>query len=501
VVVIVATTNVVASGHTSAVLIPRPDNDHQIEVLQAIWDLFLQSGEFPAFAQLDRRVDQRLDLDALEILKTMPDGLFYGSRWPNDQDKIGVTVAGAAAVAGSAELLGLFVATVRYGADVQRKWIGPPSETTEDAVIKSETLPRFVQIPASGREVLLSCLWELLQTEQWGWRAASGTGASWSFIIDRRVRPYRDVANVQDYLFRRYGPDDQRTSEEPVVDEDPPLTPDERLSIIDRLANRSGPDSQAFFAAHGLGRAYDSVSKGTSKKGHINAALAEAERRHTIDEVYQAARAYLDPIAPPAPTPSGVVWGPAEPMTRTVSGNTSSGGSKMSDLQLFISHAYADRDFAGALKNALLQGGVPTDRIFFSSQRSTGIPAGSDIRQHLRDKLTGSGLVVELLSPKFLERPVCLIEMGAAWALGKSTYPIVVPPLTHTEARAAIGDVLMGQLGSNDEIDDVFAELADRIGDELSIKVRQQNWSEAARGFKVVYEGLRLSGQRPAADA
>jgi hypothetical protein len=48
---------------------------------------------------------------------------------------------------------------------------------------------------------------------------------------------------------------------------------------------------------------------------------------------------------------------------------------------------------------------------------------------------------------------MCLIELGGAWVLEKPTYPIVVPPLTRTQAVAEIGDVHMGQLSSDEEID------------------------------------------------
>jgi hypothetical protein len=80
-------------------------------------------------------------------------------------------------------------------------------------------------------------------------------------------------------------------------------------------------------------------------------------------------------------------------------------------------------------------------------------PSGTDVRAHLRGELQQAGLVIELISATFLTRPMCLIELGGAWLLEKSTYPIVVPPLTRTQAVAQIGDVHMGQLTSDDEID------------------------------------------------
>ncbi len=78
-------------------------------------------------------------------------------------------------------------------------------------------------------------------------------------------------------------------------------------------------------------------------------------------------------------------------------------------------------------------------------------------------------------------------ELGGAWALEKSTYPIVVPPLTRSEAVAQIGDVHMGQLGSEEEIDDVFDELQDRLRNDVGLSTTATAWNPVARRFK---EGL-----------
>src|SRR5829696_4324788 len=121
--------------------------------------------------------------------------------------------------------------------------------------------------------------------------------------------------------------------------------------------------------------------------------------------------------------------------------------------KIFISHASADRKLADLLRDTLVLGGIPRERIFYSSSRATGIPSGTDVRAHLRSELQQAGLVIELISATFLTRPMCLIELGGAWVLEKPTYPIVVPPLTRTQAVAEIGDVHMGQLSSDEEID------------------------------------------------
>ncbi len=162
-------------------------------------------------------------------------------------------------------------------------------------------------------------------------------------------------------------------------------------------------------------------------------------------------------------------------------------GSMVAADKIFISHARADRKLADLLRDTLVLGGIPRERIFYSSSRATGIPSGTDVRARLRGELQQAGLVIELISTTFLTRPMCLLELGGAWALEKSTYPIVVPPLTRSEAVAQIGDVHMGQLGSEEEIDDVFDELQDRLRNDVGLSTTATAWNPVARRFK---EGL-----------
>jgi len=155
--------------------------------------------------------------------------------------------------------------------------------------------------------------------------------------------------------------------------------------------------------------------------------------------------------------------------------------------KIFISRASMDRKLADLLRDTLVLGGIPRNRIFYSSSRATGVPSGTDVRAHLRSELQQAGLIIELISTTFLTRPMCLLELGGAWALEKPTYPIVVPPLTRSQAVAQIGDVNMGQLGSHKEIDDVFDELHDRLASDVGLSTTATEWNPVARRFK---EGL-----------
>ena len=58
--------------------------------------------------------------------------------------------------------------------------------------------------------------------------------------------------------------------------------------LIEAMVDGGGARAEAFFVAHGLGLAYDSVSKGWGIRKHVNAALLQAERDGRQDEIVEA---------------------------------------------------------------------------------------------------------------------------------------------------------------------------------------------------------------------
>src|SRR5687768_12271328 len=55
--------------------------------------------------------------------------------------------------------------------------------------------------------------------------------------------------------------------------------------------------------------------------------------------------------------------------------------------RVFISHAASDKPLAGLMERLLIMSGVPRDRVFYSSDRATGVPAGRGSREVLKEML------------------------------------------------------------------------------------------------------------------
>ncbi|MEU6354863.1 toll/interleukin-1 receptor domain-containing protein [Streptomyces sp. NPDC047072] len=256
-----------------------------------------------------------------------------------------------------------------------------------------------------------------------------------------------------------------------------------RLDLVDALADLPGADTDTFFSAYGLSEAYHRPGRMASKKAKINSAIRAAEAQKRVELVLSAAADHFRLTLAEDSTQYAAEFTATQPSRNEMN----SGGS------VFISHASADSELAAALKDHLILGGVPHRRIFFSSENSTGIPAGQNVHRHLQETLANSTLVIELISQTFLTRPYCLMELGAAWVLNKPTYPLVVPPLNILEATRAVGDVKMRRLGTDAEADSIFDELHEMLSN-VGFSLPLRFWSEAVQKFKRATRGVIQDG-------
>lgn len=253
----------------------------------------------------------------------------------------------------------------------------------------------------------------------------------------------------------------------------PRWSPNDRLALVDELEGRAGAESEKFFDAHGLGAAYRGAGQYARKLSRINAALNAAEESGVVDDILDSALQFLR--SPNTSTETASFRHRARQGDEIVTTET----------KVFLSHASADKALADLLRDTLVLGGVSPDRIFYSSDRGTGIPSGEDVGGYLRKSLRDAGLVIELLSQTFLTRPMCLMELGGAWTMKKPTYPIVIPPLTRDEAARIIGNVQMGVFGTDTEINAIFDELHGRLEEDVDVRTKVVDWRRAQDAFKL----------------
>ncbi len=125
---------------------------------------------------------------------------------------------------------------------------------------------------------------------------------------------------------------------------------------------------------------------------------------------------------------------------------------------IFISHASSDRPIIDDFFDLLQTGcDIRQDDIFCSSVDGAGIETGADFVEWIHDNLHRCDLAILFLTPNYYASRFCVAEMGAAWALEKDVFPLVVPDIPHE-----VGAVMLGrQTAVVDEIG--LDHLRDRI--------------------------------------
>ena len=109
---------------------------------------------------------------------------------------------------------------------------------------------------------------------------------------------------------------------------------------------------------------------------------------------------------------------------------------------VFISHAELDKEFANEIVTLFEFIGVKgKDKLLCTSVDGYRIPVGRDIVEYLREVFNNYDLFVIILhTHNYYTRPVCLNEMGAAWALKTKYYSVLAPDFNFTEMTGVVNN-------------------------------------------------------------
>jgi hypothetical protein len=173
--------------------------------LQAIWDTAIASSQWPTFAELERRLDGHHAIKAWDALSGLPEGFVVGvsatSPYGRGGERIGLTVPGAAACAGTGDALTALVQFVRAAAQLEQgsPWLDRPGRHRSGVAV--EEFAKRANLPMAGRAQVLRGLILLLQVQPWGWTIFEDPESAGHLRVafDSRVRIFRGVADVDDY--------------------------------------------------------------------------------------------------------------------------------------------------------------------------------------------------------------------------------------------------------------------------------------------------------------
>ena len=101
----------------------------------------------------------------------------------------------------------------------------------------------------------------------------------------------------------------------------------------------------------------------------------------------------------------------------TVSTTTDELVLEQGEVSIFLSHSSLDNNIMRDFKEMLLEAGlqVPQRNIFYSTERSSGVPTSKDITATLYKEIQQKTLFIRYVSESYNKSVVCHNEFGAAW--------------------------------------------------------------------------------------
>lgn len=137
---------------------------------------------------------------------------------------------------------------------------------------------------------------------------------------------------------------------------------------------------------------------------------------------------------------------------------------------IFISHAHADEDLARAIVEVVKKAfEISDDTIRCTSVPGYKLPAGVHTANQLRSEIEKTEFVLGVLTPRSIESKYVLLELGAAWGLGKRTFPLAARGVKASDISGPLGELHWIDLGASPEchqlIDNIssFKPMGDRL--------------------------------------
>lgn len=157
---------------------------------------------------------------------------------------------------------------------------------------------------------------------------------------------------------------------------------------------------------------------------------------------------------------------------------------KKKSPKIFISHASDDKEYVEQLVDLLSYIGLTEKQIFCTSYPGYDISIGHDIFETLKQQFLEFDLYVLFIHSKnYYQRPVCLNEMGAAWALKTDYQSILLPGFGFNEMTGVVGNQEIAIKLDQDvnEVRNKLNQLYDILREKFSLEERNRSLWEKKR--------------------
>lgn len=137
--------------------------------------------------------------------------------------------------------------------------------------------------------------------------------------------------------------------------------------------------------------------------------------------------------------------------------------------KIFVSHRHKDQEIASALVRVLrAQFKIEDSDIRCTSVQPYRLPFGKNTGERLRDEISGAQVVLGLLAPDTPESSYVMFELGAAWAQGTYTCPLLCRDADISHIPGPIFDLAPAKLSV---MSDCYQLLVD-LKSELNLEER-----------------------------
>lgn len=146
--------------------------------------------------------------------------------------------------------------------------------------------------------------------------------------------------------------------------------------------------------------------------------------------------------------------------------------------KIFLSHAKLDREIANRIIDKLIVPIFNMDKqkdVFYTSRRATGIRSNTNWKENIKENLTECKIFIPLITVNFKNSEMCLSELGAAWALNKAIYPLLLPPIDYDNFGVVISDLQADNLMSREDIKMLIQTLTIDIKKHYDISLVENN--------------------------
>ncbi|WP_147252410.1 toll/interleukin-1 receptor domain-containing protein [Blastococcus sp. TF02A-30] len=166
---------------------------------------------------------------------------------------------------------------------------------------------------------------------------------------------------------------------------------------------------------------------------------------------------------------------------------------------VFVSHASADGEYVEQFVSNVLQLGCDLDLengdLFYTSGADTGVPPGADLMSYVRKQVGAANLVVALITPTYLTRPICMAELGAAWGMvgDDKLFPLLAPGMKRGDLDGILPSLLIRFSNERDALD----QLHERVGNAVGHHSGTPTWGRHVRKWERAVDDLAATLPAP----